>query len=90
MGWRDVECIHSVAHRRQQVVLSKDEASAGDTERVAELVGRVRGIGAGEDATGSNDGEEEDGVRCAVEGVDADAVAGLEACVAEASDEVAD
>ena len=90
MRGRDVDCFHSSAHRGHEVVFGEDEAGAGDAERVGEFVVGVGGVCAGENATGAYDGEKQDRVGDAVEGVDANTIGGLEAGMAQAGDEMAD
>ena len=63
-------------------MLCEDEAGAGDPEHVREFVRGVRGIGAGENAAGADDSKNQNRVGDAGERVDADTVAGLEACMA--------
>ena len=51
--------VHGFLDRREVLRLGDDEAGVGRGEMVDEFVRGVRGVRAGEDATGADDGEDE-------------------------------
>jgi hypothetical protein len=90
VGLRDGAGVSSGEDRRQHFRLGDEISGLGGADVVHELEGRVGGVGAGEDAARGDDAEEEHGVLDVVEGVQAHAVAGLEAGGVEARDEFSD